>query len=273
MNVGMVGAVGDDSWGKDLISALTMDGVGTCGIEIKDGQTSGIANIIVDEQTGENRILMSPGANFSLRPADFRSLPFDLPDLLVLQLEIPLDTTLQILKSASEEGVEVLFNPAPAQVLPKEAWTAVEHLIVNESEAGIITESGAEEVDWTQWGEHVERIIDLDVQHITITLGGRGVVYLDTDLRRFWRFPAEQVTVVDTTAAGDTFVGAYAVAVTCKNVDVSQAVMWANAAAARTVERSGSQSAIPWLHEVNPLGSHRQVGKSFEQWARGAARS
>ena len=173
-----------------------------------------MAVIIVEQQTGENRILMSPNANFSLRDSDFINLPVPLPDLIVLQLEIPLNTTLQIIKLAGLHCIDVLLNPAPAQKLPNWAYAAVTHLIVNESEAAIITNQKDKNPDWTEAGEHFDTIVALGAQHVVITLGARGVIYLETRQKKLWRFDAENVRVVDTTAAGDTFVGAYAVAVT-----------------------------------------------------------
>lgn len=251
--VRMVGAVGSDTFGQDLVSDLERNGIDISGVVRKEGEKSGVAVIIVEERTGENRILMSPNANFSLRPGDFETLVVPVPDLIVLQLEIPLDATLQILRVAKEKGVEVLLNPAPARELPKEAWGAVTHLIVNESEASIITNSTGEAVSWLRWGEHTERIVALGVPHVIITLGAEGVVYIDTQVRKFWVYKAHNVNVVDTTAAGDTFVGAYAVAVIRQRRhkgNVAAAVKWANLAAAATVERKGAQAAIPWSDEI-----------------------
>lgn len=255
--VRMIGAVGDDSFGQDLLKGLQLDEIMTEGVKVRKGERSGVACIIVDDQTGENRILMSPNANFSLRPEEFRDLPMSpaQPDLIVLQLEIPLDTTLQILKSAKEQAIPILLNPAPAQVLPKEAYAAVTHLIVNESEAAIITNSTEAEICWSEWGDHIERIVALGVQHVVITLGAQGVVYLDTRLGLQRHLAAENVQVIDTTAAGDTFVGAYAVGMAKARsimsfADIMKVVVWANKAASKTVQRTGAQSAIPWLDEV-----------------------
>lgn len=273
--VHMTGAVGDDSFGQDLVKGLQLDGVMTEGIKVREGKKTGVACIIVEEQTGENRILMSPNANFSLKPEEFRELfPASMrkPDLIVLQLEIPLDTTLQILKTAKEEAIPVLLNPAPAQVLPEEAYAAVTHLIVNESEAAIITNSTETDLCWWEWGEHIERIVALGVQHVVITLGARGVIYFDTRTEWQRRVAAKKVEVVDTTAAGDTFVGAYAVQVTqARDVvsfgDLVSVVRWANKAAAETVKKEGAQSAIPWADDVSMFDrddGYKDI--SFGQW-------
>ena len=270
ISVRMIGAVGDDTFGHDLRTDLKSNGIDTDGVSVLEGERSGVAVIIVEEGTGENRILMSPNTNFCLRPENFQTLPMPLPELLVLQLEIPLDTTLRILKAAKEKSVEVLMNPAPAQKLPMEAWEAVTHLIVNESEASIITDSTDQEPSWLQWGQHTERIIALGIRHVTVTLGAQGVLYLDTRLKKFWIYEAKKVSVVDTTAAGDTFVGAYAVGIIRqrnRQGNVAQAVKWANAAAAKTVEKRGAQSAVPWGEDVERFdGDVWEDGMGFDRW-------
>ncbi|KAL9124616.1 MAG: hypothetical protein Q9217_006069 [Psora testacea] len=254
----MIGVVGDDFFGKDLRRGLENNGVDVTGVSVKEKENSGVATIIVVEQTGENRILMSPNANYSLKPELFTTLAGPLPDLIVLQLEIPLDTTLQILKVAKEHGIEVLFNPAPAQKLPPEAYEAVTHLIVNESEAAIITGNGGMVLDWSIHSPHVRQLINLGVEHLILTLGASGVYYMEGRTNMGAIFDAEKVQVKDTTGAGDTFVGAYASAILRNGKDRSftamvKAVKWANKAAAKTVEREGAQCAIPWLDEVPEL--------------------
>ena len=276
-SVDMIGAVGDDMFGRELIHGLARDGVGVGGIRTKGGEKSGVAVIIVEEESGENRILMSPNANYALRPSDFESLPDPLPALIILQLEIPLETVLRILELAREKDVEVLLNPAPAQRLPAEAYASVHHLIVNETEASIITDTTAQEQSWALWGEHMERLIDLGVRHVLITLGAKGVIYIDTKLQRVLQVLGEKVAVVDSTGAGDTFVGAYAgmLAISGKEhkdfPHMLHLVAFANRAAAKTVQREGVQSAIPWRDEVpleNALAPAK-LGISFDEWKQG----
>ena len=256
VNVQMIGAVGDDAFGSDLIQNLKADGIDVGGVQVKQGEKTGVAVIIVDDESGENRILMSPNANYSLRREDFFSIRPPLPSLIVLQLEIPIETTLQILKTAQGYGIEVLLNPAPAQQLPQEAYAAVTHLIVNETEAGIITDTTHEKPIFPPTGQRVKRLIKLGVWHIVVTHGAKGVVYMDTHQQQREMFPAEKVKVVDTTAAGDTFVGAYAFAIThyLKGKRdfkaMTTAIKWANRAAAKTVQQKGAQSAIPWQDSV-----------------------
>ncbi|KAI9822646.1 MAG: hypothetical protein M1827_000365 [Pycnora praestabilis] len=254
--VRMVGAVGGDSFGKDLISGLRRDGIDTSSVQVKDGEKTGVAMIIVEEESGENRILMSPNANYSLRAEEFTSLAAPLPEpvLIVLQLEIPLDCVLQILKTAKKNGTEVLLNPAPAMKLPEHAYKSVTHLILNESEAALLSgNSEAHLQDHTSLPGIAEQFLSLGVKHVVLTRGAKGVFFSSTDGMDGF-IPAAEANVVDTTAAGDTFVGAYAVEVAKHakggNFDLQEAVEWANKAAAKTVERKGAQNAIPWLDEV-----------------------
>ena len=275
--VNMIGAVGDDMFGRDLINGMISNGVGVDGVRVKTGEKSGVAVIIVDEESGENRILMSPNANSTLKPSDFNSLTDPLPALIILQLEIPLDTVLHILKLAREQDVEVLLNPAPAVELAREAYSAIHHLIVNETEAGIITGTTAQTQSWALWGEHMERIVDLGVRHVLITLGAKGVIYLDTGLRRVQRVLGEKVTVVDSTGAGDTFVGAYAGLIAKAGRErrdfnhMKTVVAFANRAAAGSVQREGAQSAIPWQNEVSSVNALASAGLgiSFDEWKKG----
>ena len=278
VDVHMVGAVGHDAFGKELVDSLRRNGVDTSNVEERQGQQTGVAIIIVEEDTGDNRILVSPNANFALRPERFKdfgtpSTKSYWPSLIVLQLEIPLDTTLQILKAAHMRGLEVLLNPAPAQVLPPETFVAVTHLIVNESEAAIITRTADASSSGTFSKATVKQLLALGVPHIIVTLGSKGVLYIDTNKELIYELEAEKVEVKDTTAAGDTFVGAYATAIARHAGNgvgfekARAAICWANRAAALTVQREGAQNAIPWLEEVTP-NEVASVGttRSIEEW-------
>ena len=259
VKVEMIGAVGDDLFGSSLVEDLQRNGISTDGIRVHQGQKSGVAVIIVDEKTGENRILMSPNANFSLRPETFTDLPAPKPDLIVLQLEIPLDTVLQILDLAHRHGIETLLNPAPAKKLPENAYSKITHLIVNESEASILTGDDQNKYDWTTIGAGWEALTRLGSRHVVVTLGSQGLCYTNCNVKgdKFEHefLSAKKVPVKDTTAAGDTFVGAYAAAIaTTKDRDfrhMMDIVAKANKAAAVTVQREGAQSSIPWADEVS----------------------
>ncbi|KAI1190453.1 Ribokinase-like protein [Nemania serpens] len=257
----MVGAVGADSYGSLLTSNLSSHGVDVSGVASSPSLKTGIAIIVVDEPTGENRIILSPEANHSLRPSDFASsLPGPRPDLLIMQLEIPLPTVLAALRAARDASVPVLLNPAPAQPLPDDAYAGLAHLVVNETEAAVL--GGVSEADLESEAglEAVSRkFLDLGVQNVIITLGGRGVFYMAAaaagaaagGVEKKGLVPAEKAKVVDTTAAGDTFVGQYALDVVGPGeFDIEAAVRRANRAAAKTVEKMGAQDSIPWRDEL-----------------------
>lgn len=253
-HVRMVGAVGDDQFGRDLLSSLKAAGVYTMGIQISEREKTGVAIVIVEEKTGENRILVCPNANSTLSPEHcFTHIPAPYPDLIVLQLEIPLATALQTIEFAKAKGIEVLLNPAPAVELPDGAYKGVTHLILNETEASLLSKtSGDLELQPT-----ARRFLDLGVRNVIITLGARGAFYRSSEAEQGGIIGVGKVNVVDTTAAGDTFVGAYAVRVAKHKTDHStfnleEAVSWANTAASRAVEKEGAQNSIPWLDDVFP---------------------
>lgn len=249
----MLGAVGQDTYGEQLKANLSSFGVDVSGVLAPPSLKTGLAIIIVDEPTGQNRIVLSPEANHSLQASQFgtpSSLGDPLPDLLIMQLEIPLPTVLAALRVARDAGVKVLLNPAPAQELPAEAYEGLAHLVVNETEASMLggvsesdldTESGLEAVGQT--------FLKRGVQNVIITLGGRGVFYINVEGQK-GLLPAEKAKVVDTTAAGDTFVGRYALDVVSGNFNIEDAVKKANRASAKTVERLGAQDSIPWRDEL-----------------------
>ncbi|KAE8446086.1 hypothetical protein EG329_012594 [Mollisiaceae sp. DMI_Dod_QoI] len=257
ITVKMVGAVGADEFGPRLISGMKRDGIDTTGIKTVQGTSTGVAVILVEESSGENRILLSTGANHSHQASDFQtpeSLGTPLPDLIILQLEIPLDTVLQILETAQKAGVDVLLNPAPAVKLPDQVYPAITHLIVNESEAALLTGRSVSAVEAPDfpWHEVTSEFIQKGVKNVIVTLGAKGAFFASGAAGKRGQFvPAANVKkVVDTTAAGDTFVGAYAVNVVRGNEDLGEVVRLACKAAGRTVEKKGAQSAIPWADEV-----------------------
>jgi ribokinase len=260
----MVGCVGSDGHGAQLRANLASYGVDVSGVvdagslaaASKEGtEKTGVALIIVDKPTGENRIVLSPGANHALQPGDFETLERlgRRPDLLIMQLEIPFGTVLAALAAARREGVDVLLNPAPARKLPEEAYVGLAHLVVNETEAAILGEVEESVLDEEAGLEKVAQgFIKKGVQNVIVTLGGRGVYYMSRDGRE-GLVPAEKAKVVDTTAAGDTFVGRYALDAVSKKgeaFDIEAAVRKANKAAAKTVERAGAQDSIPWRDEL-----------------------
>jgi ribokinase len=259
VDVTMIGAVGADAYGSVLLDSLKSYDVGTNSIiVIKDGgaeSQSGIAMIIVDEPTGQNRIILSPGANNSLQPSHFAEIPGPAPSLLIMQLEIPLETVIQAFKAAKTTGTPVLLNPAPAQVLPAEIYQGLAHLILNETEAALLSNKDESEFEDISVVEKAAAdFLSRGVRNVVITLGGKGAYYTN-DTGANGLIPALKVEVVDTTAAGDTFIGAYAVELAgaeqrSEKFDIEKAVRSGIWASSKTVVRRGAQVSIPWKDEL-----------------------
>ncbi|KAJ4012426.1 putative ribokinase [Fusarium irregulare] len=251
VDVVMIGAIGADAYGTTLLDSLKSYDVGTDSIIVnKDGQ-SGIAMIIVDEPTGQNRIILSPGANNSLKPSQFEKIPGPAPALLIMQLEIPLETVIQAFEAAKAMGTPVLLNPAPAQTLPEGIYQGLAHLILNETEAALLSNKDESKFESTAVVEQAAvDFLAKGVRNVVITLGGRGAYYAnDTGAKGL--IPAQKVNVVDTTAAGDTFIGSYAVEVALSETfDIEKAVRSGIRASSHTVARRGAQVSIPWKNEL-----------------------
>ena len=249
----MIGAVGKDAHGSMLLQDLQSTGIDISGVTVKEDVETGVAVILVETGSGENRILLSAGANYSLAANDFQNFPTPLPALIILQLEIPVSTTVQILRAAKTQGVEVLLNPAPAAKLPEEVYVGLTHLIMNETETAILSNHKSSDLEDTKNLPHIAGFFHTrGVRNVIITLGGRGVFY-STSTGDYGLLPAKKVVVVDTTAAGDTFAGAYALEVVKDGFEIKSAVQKANAAAAKTIGKRGAQFSIPWANELDHI--------------------
>ncbi|KAF2871341.1 Ribokinase-like protein [Massariosphaeria phaeospora] len=255
VDVRMVGAVGDDEFAGGFLKSLQKDGLNTENVEVLKGKKTGVAVIIVETESGENRIMFCPGANHEV---EARDLVDEESSVALFQLELPVDVVLHNMRVARNKGVETIINPAPAIPLPEEAYQGLGHLIVNETEAAIL--SGIEHP--TSWDRVAAVFVSRGVKNVIITLGREGVYYQtqkrQADSQAGHMVAARKVKVVDTTAAGDTFVGAYSVAVARwrssssqgASFDVDAAITYANRAASMTVQKKGAQSSIPWADEV-----------------------
>ena len=257
IEVRMVGAVGDDSFGEDLKSSLRRNGVDVGHIQTVEGTNTGIANILVDETTGENRIILSPGANhrFSLNVREV--LRYLKPNLIVLQHEIPIDLVERVIRNADEMGIPTLLNPAPAESrLGASILSPLAHLILNETETAVIARHSQQTpMNQDELALAAHELCERGIDNVVITMGAKGSIYR-TKGGESGHVSAQKVTAMDTTAAGDTFVGSYALSSVQAQGDASEpfniksAVGRATKAAAITVQRHGAQDAIPWMNEV-----------------------
>ena len=245
-NVTFVTKTGDDVFGKQAVQNLQKEGINTEFITIDRKLPSGIALITVDAQ-GENCIVVASGSNMSLTPDDLDPVIEQLTavEIILLQLEIPMETVGYAIEIANKHGVNVILNPAPAQKLPDRMLKDLYLITPNESEAEILT--GIRITD-TASAEHAARIIrDKGIDRVIITMGAAGAYLLSENCSEL--IPAPKVRAVDTTAAGDTFNGALAVALS-EGLPIREAVRFANRAASIAVTRPGAQASIPYRHEL-----------------------
>lgn len=243
--VAMVACVGDDEFGATLRAALVADGIIDRHVTTVPGVASGIASILVDDN-GQNSIVLAGGANDCLSPAhiDAAKQLIEQSDIVVLQLEVPMDTVVHAIKLARSLGKTVVLNPAPAARVPADVLALVDYLIPNEIEAAML--AGAE-VDANDVKALAGALQKQGSDNIIITLGAKGVHAAlyggDHD------FPAQAVQAVDTTAAGDTFIGGF-VAGLASGLDEAEAIAQGQRAAAWSVTKPGAQTSIPHLHEL-----------------------
>ncbi|UUN26339.1 ribokinase [Streptomyces sp. FIT100] len=239
-DVSMIGAVGTDEFGVRLRAALDASGVDTDLLRTAEGP-SGTAHIVVDDEGG-NAIVVVPGANGTvdhLAPGDEAVIAS--ADALLLQLELPLAGVIAGAEAARRHGVRTVLTPAPAQPLPPELLAATTLLVPNEHEAAVL----AGTTDPAAAAEALLR----QVPEVVITLGAAGSLYAARGAEPV-TVPAPRVRAVDTTAAGDTFVGALAVAIV-EGRPMPAALAWASAAAALSVQRPGASSSMPYRPEID----------------------
>jgi ribokinase len=245
-SVSLVGRVGKDAFGEQMRLNLENLGVDTHLVLVDPFSPSGIASIVVDEN-GENRIIVVSGANGSVSTGDVNaaSPEVEAAGALVLQFEIPLPTVSAAAASAHAKGVPVILNPAPAYPLPEGLLPNVDYLILNETEAGSL--SGKRVKDLESAGTAGKDLLGMGAGTVVITLGALGALLVTP--HTILHFPARQIEVVDTTAAGDAFTGAFALLI-ARGKSLEEAVKFAVAAGTLTVSRFGAQTSLPTLKEV-----------------------
>ncbi|RKN74154.1 ribokinase [Paenibacillus ginsengarvi] len=241
--VAMIGCFGSDAFAGDMRSILAKERIETDGIRTVENVSTGTAMIMVDRH-GDNSIIVAPGANRYLGPDDIERHTelFESSDVVVLQLEIPLETVLHSVAAARRFGKTVVFNPAPMQGLSEELLRDIDYLILNEVEAEELTGAPASEFDTL-----AKRLAALPCKHVVLTLGGDGAAYISGS--EVVRYPAMKVHAVDTTGAGDSFIGAFASRL-ARGDDARDAVKYAIKVAAITVTKLGAQAALPTEEET-----------------------
>ncbi|ADH98431.1 ribokinase [Salisediminibacterium selenitireducens] len=230
-DVTMIGAVGDDPFADVLLSHLRKEGLRVDDVEPVTGCATGVASIVLSE--GDNRIIVAPGANAELSKAQIDRVKPTLQDsdLVVMQLEIPLEIVECVTGYCSEHGVPVLLNPAPAMALSEKLLGQISYLTPNESEE-----------------QALRPYATLSDEQWIVTMGSRGVRFMENGEERTVGGYATEV--VDTTGAGDTFNGALATEL-AKGSPLKEAIEFANAAAALSITRLGAQTGMPKAEDVH----------------------
>lgn len=231
-NVQLIGKVGEDQHGEEILRVLEQENISTDMIQKTSNHSTGTANILLSNQ--DNRIIVIPGANDDVTPEYVKQFGQEIvkSDLVLIQFEVPIETVLYCLDFCHTNKIPIIVNPAPVRQLPEDYWMKATYITPNEGEATHLFSSLHEE-------ELLKKLI--------ITKGDKGVTYRTQ--KEEVTVPAHSVSPVDTTGAGDTFNGALAVALSEKQ-DLASAVRFANGASALSIQKFGAQDGMPTREEV-----------------------
>ncbi len=248
-DVVFIARVGNDVFGKEAVQGFNNEGIHTEFIVTDPESPSGVATIMVDAK-GENSIAVASGANNALSATDVDQAMerIQAADVLLMQLETPLQTVEYAAEIGSREGIKVILNPAPAQVLSDHLLGLLDVITPNETEAGLLTGIKVEDVESA--GKAAGILRGKGVGVVIVTLGSQGAYVRSDSFSGL--VPARKATVVDTTAAGDTFNGALAVGL-ADGLGIEAATEFANKAASISVTRLGAQSSTPQLEELDGI--------------------
>jgi len=250
--VAMVACVGDDAYGRTLRAGLEGDGVDCRALETLTGQVTGVAMVAVDDE-GRNAIVIVPAAYGMLSPeivARHAAL-LDAAGFVVCQMEVPAETVAWTIRYARKAGAKVILNPAPILgPLPPDWFGAIDYLIPNEVEAEALSGIAVDSPDSARAA--ARHLRDAGAANVLVTLGAQGV-FAATDDGAERHYPGISVAPVDTTAAGDVFVGGFVASLVAGSA-VADAVGFGQAAAAVSVTRHGAQTTIPWRRDLSKEG-------------------
>ncbi|MFW5749860.1 MAG: ribokinase [Halanaerobium sp.] len=249
--VEFIGACGDDSFAPRLKSSLKSGGAKIDSIFEIEGVSTGVAVITVDKN-GNNRIIVSPGANYELDPAKIEQIESKIAEaeIILLQLEIPINTIEKIVEVASKNKTEIILDPAPAQKLSEHILAKIDYLLPNEGELDLLLA----EAENKSRAEKIEELLKIGVKNIIVTEGEKGINFYSQN--KELHLETLKVKAVDTTAAGDVFAGAFAASLIAEN-NLEKALKFAVRAAAYSVTRRGAQSSIPDKNELNEFLAER----------------
>ncbi len=250
--VAVITKVGRDVFGEDTLKNYRAQGIDTTYVLFDEKRFSGVAPITVDDKTGQNSIVIVPGANDGLSPEDVRTATAAIQSASVLigQLEIPIETTLAAFRVAKEKGsVLTILNPAPAAKLPDELLRLTDMIVPNETETALLTGLSVETLEQAEAAART--LHKHGPKTVIITLGSRGVLFVEGDAPA-QHVPAQHVEAVDTTGAGDAFVGSLAYFLGVGR-PLRDAVERACAVATQSVLKIGTQTSFPTREEIPEL--------------------
>lgn len=249
--VTMIGRVGDDGYGAGLRQGLIQNGVATAHVGTDLTEASGVALIAVDAQ-GNNTIIVAPGANATLTPADVEAAREEITgaDVLLMQFETPIDASIRAAEIARAAGVVTVLNPAPARGVPAALAALIDWIIPNETETALVLRHPMVTIADDPADAAIALRRETGVANIIITLGGHGALLATPET--VLSLPAPTVTVVDTVAAGDAFIAGFAVAL-AEGRTLNDALRMALAAGSLACTVAGAQNALPSRAAVDAL--------------------
>ena len=253
IRVGMIGRVGGDAFGRQLLDSLSSNGVDVSGIGVDPESASGTAVIIIDA-SAQNRIVQIPGANHTCGDAEVVRVKEALRDasVLMLQLEVPMEVNLAVAREAASTSKTVILDPGPAMPLPPELYSCCSYITPNETEAQTLVGFPVTGPDSARVA--AEELLRRGAGCAVIKMGAQGAYYATAEVSQY--LPAFRVKAVDTVAAGDAFNGALAVAL-AEGRGIDEAMRRAMAAGALAVTRTGAQDSMPSREELDAFLSGR----------------
>lgn len=246
--VRLFGKLGGDPLGAELLAFYRAEGLAVDGIAVSAAAPTGTALIQVERDSGQNAIVVVPGANADFAPKDMAAVEVREGDILLSQFEVPLDCILALFQRGRNLGAVTLLNPAPAKPIHEALLAAVDIFVLNEPELAVLTGTDVTEDSPDREIEGAARaLVSAEGQSVVVTLGPRGALAVREE--RSYRVPGRPVAAVDTTGAGDCFVGTLAAAL-AQGRGFEDALATANAAAALSVQRRGAGPSMPTAEEI-----------------------
>ena len=244
-----IARVGNDSFGEESIKGFLKDNIYTNYVFKDDNYPTGVASIVIDE-SGQNTIVVAPGANNQLSVADIDKAmdSIEKASIVLIQLEISMDTVTYVLNKLPDLGKRVILNPAPARKIEDRLYSKIYLITPNETEAFLLTNVEVNSMKTASKAADV--FLKKGVENVIITMGENGAFF--KNVKEQFHIPASKVRVKDTTAAGDIFNGALAVAI-AEGRNWREAILFANAASAIGVSRLGAQASVPYRKELENI--------------------